>query len=76
MSASLYWRPDGPPTGYALPDQLRMLLERRYSSGEMHLTESEWGGYFKGLCDAGVPGAKAVVDALAEHRSIVLEWRY
>jgi hypothetical protein len=74
MSSSLVWQPkiDG---GKPLPDALKYALQKRYeglggkSGGSRTLSHRDI-EYLKGLDDAGVKGAKSLIDAIEKHNDI------
>ena len=78
MSSTLYYLPDTPQGGIALPDELKYVISRRLwdtdgstGHGEAGMCDSDI-PYLEGLRDAGIKGAKELIKAIEKHGGIIL----
>lgn len=80
MSLSMHWKPAHPAaeTWPSLPYALKSAIARRLwdHDGSTPGDEVELGladvSYLEGLHDAGVVGAHLLIDAIAQHRAVVV----
>ena len=70
MSATLKWRPA--TQGRTLPDALRFALERSERSKSQTVFDAADIPYFQGPADAGVDGAKSILEAIDKHDVVEL----
>jgi hypothetical protein len=73
MSATLTWRPIQPEGG-TLPKALRFILEKRYEFPREFGAEDE--AYLRGLGDAGVEGARDLLNLIGEYGRVQLRLEY
>ena len=71
MSQNLYYSP--PAKRISLPDALKYAIrDRRFSSSEPTSVDASDIQYFEGLADAGIDGAREVIEAIEKYNSITL----
>jgi len=77
MSSTLCWEPVK-EISRTFPDELKRALAKRYSDNDGSGGTNQWSmgsdetEYVRGLCDAGVDGAQALLDAMAKHGTVFL----
>lgn len=79
MSLSMYWKPAHPAqTWPSLPYALKSAIARRFwdhdgsmPGGGVELSHGDV-SYLEGLNDAGVEGAHILIDAITQHRAVIV----
>lgn len=76
MSATLKWEPSKRKS-QSLPDALKFVLRDKGGvTGERTIFGSENLAYLRGLADAGIEGAQALIDAIDKHEEVELWLEY
>lgn len=72
MTMSLYWEPADRKM-YDLPDALKFVLRKRYGFPVHERMDESDIPYLKGLCDADIEGAQALIDAIEKFGAVVVQ---
>lgn len=70
MSTNLYWKPVSPDSNY-LDNQLKFILREKHNYKYPHFTAKDI-PYLNGLEDAGVKGARELINAIHEYGEVEL----
>lgn len=80
MSSSMYWRPapKEEPPAHDLPYELKHTVAQRFwnHDGTLHGDDHQLGKddlpYLEGLADAGIDGARELIEAIKQHDSVLV----
>ncbi len=73
MGSSLYWKPVIRSENKSLDDGLKRALEKRYDLWKARIFNESDVPYLQGLYDAGVMGAKDLLDLINIHGEVELK---
>ena len=69
MSSSLEWRAINPPQ-HSLPNELKYTLRKKCGDPVRGILTSHDIPYLEGLADAGIKGARQLIELVQEHMEI------